>query len=84
MACSAAVPSSLPPDQALATVLRSLREEREMPQEALAFRSGVSTGTLARIELGQSSPAWVTVRALAKALDVSLGELGKAVEAADS
>jgi transcriptional regulator with XRE-family HTH domain len=25
-------------------------------QEAVAFRSGISTGAIARIELGQSSP----------------------------
>jgi transcriptional regulator with XRE-family HTH domain len=51
-----------------------------MAREAVAFRAGVSTGAVARIELGQSSPAWVTVRQIAKALDVSLAELAAAVE----
>lgn len=43
-------------------------------------RSGISTGAIARIELGQSSPAWVTVRQIAEALGVSLSELAAAVE----
>jgi len=62
--------------------LRRLREERGATQEALAYRSGITTGTLARIELGQASPAWATVRVIAKALGVSLAELARAVEAA--
>ncbi len=77
------VPRSLPPDLALAAALRRLREDRGMAQEALAFRSGVSTGALARIELGQSSPAWVTVRAVASALGVSLRDLTTAIEEAE-
>jgi transcriptional regulator with XRE-family HTH domain len=75
------VPRSLPPDPALAAALRRLREDRGMAQEALAFRSGISTGAIARIELEQSSPAWVTVRAIADALGVTLAELAAAVEA---
>jgi transcriptional regulator with XRE-family HTH domain len=75
------MPSPLPPDPALASALRRLREERGLAQEALAFKSGVSTGAIARIELGQSSPAWVTVRALAEGLGVTLSELGDAIEA---
>jgi len=75
------VPRSLPPDPALATALRRLREDRGMAQEALAFRSGISTGAIARIELAQASPAWVTVRKIADALGVSLGQLAAAIEA---
>lgn len=75
------VPSGAP-DPALAAVLRRLRLERGSTQEALAYRSGITTGSLARIELGQASPAWTTVRRIAAALDVSLVELAAAVEAA--
>lgn len=80
-----AVPPTMPkgdqqPDLALATVLRRLREARGESQEALAYRAGVSGGTLARIELGQASPAWATVRDIAEALNVSLVTLAKAVE----
>jgi len=72
---------SLLPDPALAAALRRLREEHGMAQEPLAFRSGISTGAIARIELGQSSPAWVTVCLIADALGVSLAEFAAAVEA---
>jgi transcriptional regulator with XRE-family HTH domain len=82
MACDVLpVPRHLAPDPALATVLRRLRVERGTTQEALAYRSGITTGSLARIELGQASPAWTTVRQIAMALEVSMAELGAAVEA---
>ncbi len=71
----------LAPDPTLAAVLRRLRMERGTTQEALAYRSGITTGSLARIELGQASPAWATVRQIASALDVSMVELAAAVEA---
>ena len=71
------------PDLALAATVRRLREGRGITREALAFRSGVTTGSLARIELGHSVPGWDTVRLIAKALDISLAELGAAVEAAE-
>jgi transcriptional regulator with XRE-family HTH domain len=74
------MPRQFAPDPALAAVLRSLRVERGATQEALAFRSGITTGSLARIELGQASPAWTTVRQIATALDVSLVEIAAAVE----
>jgi transcriptional regulator with XRE-family HTH domain len=68
------------PDPALARTLRRLREERGITREALAFKTGITTGSLARIELGQSVPGWDTVRLLVKALDITLAELGEAVE----
>jgi transcriptional regulator with XRE-family HTH domain len=68
------------PDPALAGTLRRLREERGITREALAFKTGITTGSLARIELGQSVPGWDTVRLLVKALDITLAELGEAVE----
>jgi transcriptional regulator with XRE-family HTH domain len=83
MACDVlVVPRQLAPDPALATVLRRLRVERGTTQEALAYRSGITTGSLARIELGQATPTWTTVRQIAQALDVSLVELAAEVEAA--
>ncbi len=74
------VPRSLPPDPVLAAALRRLREERGLAQEAVAFRSGLSTGAIARIELGQSSPSWVTVREIANALDLTMADLVAEVE----
>jgi transcriptional regulator with XRE-family HTH domain len=77
----APVPRSPVPDPQLAAAIRRLREQRGLTQEALAFASGVTTGSVARIELGQSVPGWDTVRQLAGALGVSLAELASAVEA---
>jgi transcriptional regulator with XRE-family HTH domain len=69
------------PDPVLAAVLRRLREDRGMTMEALAFKSGVSIGSLGRIERGRSSAAWSTIVQIAGALDVSMGEIGAAVDA---
>ena len=67
------------PQPALGKAIRQLREKRGTTQEALAFEAGVTTGTLSLIERGQSNPAWGTVKAIARALSVAMGEL--AVEA---
>jgi transcriptional regulator with XRE-family HTH domain len=68
------------PDPALAAVLRRLRKDRGITQEALAFHAGITTGSVSRIELAQAAPAWATVRSIARALNVGMGELGSAVE----
>jgi transcriptional regulator with XRE-family HTH domain len=64
-----------PPDQALAAALRKLREDRGLTREAVAFKAGLTTGSLARIELGQADPRWTTVRDIAKALGVPMRDL---------
>jgi transcriptional regulator with XRE-family HTH domain len=68
-------------DLALATVLRRRREDRHETQEALGYRSGTTSGTIARLELVQSSPSWATVSAVADAMDLSMQELGRLVDA---
>jgi transcriptional regulator with XRE-family HTH domain len=70
------------PDPVLAAVLRRLREDRAMTLETVAFKSGVSIGSLGRIELARSSAAWSTVLKIIDALGVSLAELAAAVESA--
>jgi transcriptional regulator with XRE-family HTH domain len=77
----ARVPRSANPDPALAAVIRRLREDRGLTREALAFHAGMTTGSLARIELAQSVPGWDTVRSITAALGVTLSELATAVEA---
>jgi len=69
------------PDPALGRFLRRQRERRGISQETAAFHAGITTGTLARIELGQSDPAWSTVRAISSALQLTLVELAEGVEA---
>lgn len=70
-----------PADPALAAVLRQLREARGESLESLAFRSGLTSSALGRIELGQASPAWATVRSILSALEVTLAKLAREVEA---
>lgn len=76
------MPISVPPDKALASTLRRLRLERNQTQEDLAYSAGITVAGLARIERGQANPRWTTVRSIASALDIGMGELGEAVEGA--
>lgn len=55
--------------------LKKLRADREMTQEALAKKAGIARTYLARLELGQQDPTLGTLRKLAKALKVKVGEL---------
>jgi transcriptional regulator with XRE-family HTH domain len=55
--------------------LKTLRAGREMTQEALAERAGISRTYIARLELGQQDPTLGTLRKLAKALKVKVGDL---------
>jgi DNA-binding XRE family transcriptional regulator len=79
---AAAVPPKLPPDPALGRAIRRLREDRGLTQEELASRAGMTFGTVNRLESAKTAPAWATVMQIIDALDVSLVELGKAIEAA--
>jgi transcriptional regulator with XRE-family HTH domain len=69
------------PDPALGPVLKRLREDRGLTQEALTTRAQITTGTLSKIETGATSCAWITVMQIIDALDVPLVKLAKAVEA---
>jgi transcriptional regulator with XRE-family HTH domain len=73
-------PQSPRADQQLAAALRRLREERGLSQEVLAYQAQLTSGSLARIELGQSSPEWSTVRRIAAALGMSMVDLAARVE----
>lgn len=75
-----AVPRRSRVDPQLGVVLRRLREERGISQEALAYRAGTTAGSVARIELAQVAPAWITVRDLCAALDIRLADLAAQVE----
>ncbi len=69
------------PDHALAGTVRGLREDRAVTREALAFEAGITTGALARIESGHTSPRWATLRAIARALELRTDQLVDQVEA---
>jgi transcriptional regulator with XRE-family HTH domain len=68
-------------DKALGEILRTHRKRRGESQEEVGYRAGLTAGTVSRIELGQARPEWATVRAIARVLDVKLGDLGKEIEA---
>lgn len=69
-------------DQVLATVVRRLRTDLGMTQEALAFKAEVTLGTLSRVERGVTNPAWPTLLKIADALGITPVELITEVEAA--
>ena len=50
--------------------LREIREAKIISQEDLAKISGVAGATISRIENGHRKPRYVTMRKLAKALNV--------------
>jgi transcriptional regulator with XRE-family HTH domain len=68
------------PDQALAALLKQLREDRNVTQEQLAFDAGITASALSRIERGLNSPGWMTVKRIIKTLDVTLLELAADLE----
>ena len=59
--------------------LRVLREERGLTQIELARRAGMSNATIHRIEHSLNSPTPPTMRALAAAFDMSVGDLEVAI-----
>jgi transcriptional regulator with XRE-family HTH domain len=69
-------------DPELGLAIRRLRHSKDVTQEALADRIDVSAPTLCSLERGLIDPPWSRVRAIARALDVELDELGAAVEGA--
>jgi HTH-type transcriptional regulator/antitoxin HipB len=71
-------------DSALGEVLRARRKKRGESQEEVGYRAGLTAGTVSRIERGEDRPEWATVRAIAKALDLRLGDLGKQIEAIEN
>lgn len=63
--------------------MKRLRERRGTTQEALAYEAGITTGTLSQLERGISNPSWGTLKAVTRALDVSMIELAKLAEKAE-
>lgn len=61
--------------------IRGLREERGLSQEGLAFKAGLDRTYVGGIERGERNLSLLNIGKLAKALDVSLAELLRGVEA---
>lgn len=68
------------PQAALGKAIRALRDERELTQETLAERTGLTGRTLSGIETGAANPTWATVHDIAAALGVSIREVAKLAE----
>jgi transcriptional regulator with XRE-family HTH domain len=51
--------------------LRELREAADLTQHELAERSGLHRQAIVKLERGEREPAWSTLRALTRALNVS-------------
>jgi transcriptional regulator with XRE-family HTH domain len=70
-------------DPALGAVVHRFRKREGLTQPALAERVGISAPILREVERGLRDPGWILVRAIARALDVSLEELLAAIEACE-
>jgi transcriptional regulator with XRE-family HTH domain len=68
------------PDTLVGEVLRAERERQNRSQESVAHDAGVTTGTLGRVERGNSDTSWSTVTRIADALGLSLEELGRRID----
>jgi transcriptional regulator with XRE-family HTH domain len=65
------------PQPALGEAVRQLRRKRRLTQEELGGGAGLTGRTISLIEQGHANPKWATVRDIANALDVSMGQLAK-------
>jgi transcriptional regulator with XRE-family HTH domain len=68
-------------EKTFGAILREVRKERGLSQEALAFESGYHTTYIGQLERGQKSPSLRTIMNLAGALESSGSELLRRVEA---
>ena len=64
-----------PAHNVLAAKLRHLRRQTDLTLQQLSQRCNISVSTLSKIENGQLSPTYEKIAALAKGLDVDVGEL---------
>jgi transcriptional regulator with XRE-family HTH domain len=75
---------SVPPptvDPRLGPVLTRLRKERGYSQQQLASAADLTTGSINRIEGSNSSPTWPTLVAIIEALELTLVEFARIIEA---
>jgi transcriptional regulator with XRE-family HTH domain len=65
------------PQPALGMAIRQVREKHGKTQESLADEAGITERALSQIETGNANPTWATIRNLAAALGVSMGDLAQ-------
>jgi transcriptional regulator with XRE-family HTH domain len=66
--------------RAFARVLMTLREERGVTQESLAFESGYHPKYISLLERGKYNPSLTTILEIANALNISGADLVRRVE----
>jgi transcriptional regulator with XRE-family HTH domain len=71
------------PQPALGEAIRQLRRKCGATQASLAKDASLTAATLSLIERGQANPTWDTVKKIAAALGVSMGELGALADKLD-
>lgn len=64
-----------PADVSIGDRLRAIRFERRLTLEAVSKLCGVGISTISKIETGQASPAYGTLKRISEGLDVSFEEL---------
>jgi transcriptional regulator with XRE-family HTH domain len=57
--------------------IRQVRERHDRTQESLAEAAGITERALSQIENGNANPTWATIRNLAEALGISMGDLAQ-------
>jgi transcriptional regulator with XRE-family HTH domain len=55
--------------------VKTLREERSIPQQVLAAKCNIEKSNLSRLEAGGTNPTLYTLKKIADNLDISLSEL---------
>jgi transcriptional regulator with XRE-family HTH domain len=68
------------PQVALGQVIRAIRAERGLSQEAVALDADMDPSWLSRIEGGRHNPSWATVQRIAKALGVRTSDIALRAE----
>jgi len=63
------------PKSVFGQVLRRVRRERDLSQEALADRAGLARNHVSELERARRDPGLVTLVQLADALNMGVGEL---------
>ncbi len=72
------------PQPALGRAIRQVREGLGKTQEALADEAEITERALSQIETGNANPTWATIRGVADALGVSMGDLAQIADANES
>lgn len=74
------MPPRADPQIVLGEVIKQLREDRGLSQEAVALAADVHQTWLSRLECGTLNPAWGMVARVSDALGIEVSDVAKAVE----